>query len=50
MVERFAQVGDDLFAVLSNGQLLTAPLATLAWKSLLPPEQDVTALVPIYEP
>jgi photosystem II stability/assembly factor-like uncharacterized protein len=44
MVERFVQGGDDLVAVLSNGQLIAAPLATLAWQSLLPAEQDVTAV------
>jgi photosystem II stability/assembly factor-like uncharacterized protein len=32
MVERFLQVGDDLVAVLSNGVLVAAPLATLAWR------------------
>jgi photosystem II stability/assembly factor-like uncharacterized protein len=32
MVERFLQVGDDLLAVLSNGDLIAAPLATLAWR------------------
>ena len=35
MVERFVQVGDRLLAVLSNGQLLEAPLATLAWRRIL---------------
>jgi len=44
MVERFVQAGDDLVAVLSNGQLIAAPLATLAWQSLLPAEQGVTAV------
>ncbi len=36
MVERFAQAGDDLFAVLSNGELLAAPLSTLEWRRVLP--------------
>jgi BNR/Asp-box repeat len=35
MVERFEQVGDELFAVLSNGELLVAPLASLQWKRVL---------------
>jgi hypothetical protein len=35
MVERFVQSGDTLLAVLSNGQLLEAPLATLAWRQIL---------------
>lgn len=44
MVERFTQAGDDLLAVLSNGELIFAPLATLEWQPLLPPEQHVTAV------
>ena len=35
MVERFVQVGDQLLAVLSNGQLLVAALATLTWQRIL---------------
>jgi hypothetical protein len=35
MVERFAQVGHELLAVLSNGDLLAAPLATLEWRPIL---------------
>lgn len=35
MVERFIQVGDQLFAVLSNGHLVAAPLATLQWQPIL---------------
>jgi hypothetical protein len=31
MVERFFQVNGDLPAVLSNGELIAAPLATLEW-------------------
>jgi len=36
MVERFQQENQDLWAVLSNGELLAAPLATLAWRRILP--------------
>ena len=36
MVERFATAGSDLLAVLSNGELLSAPLDTLAWRRILP--------------
>jgi hypothetical protein len=36
MVERFVQFGDTLLAVLSNGQLLEAALATLAWHRIMP--------------
>lgn len=44
MVERFLQIDDELLAVLSNGQLLVAPLESLTWRSLLPTVQDVTAV------
>jgi photosystem II stability/assembly factor-like uncharacterized protein len=36
MVERFVQAGDELLAILSNGELLAAPLATLEWRRILP--------------
>jgi hypothetical protein len=35
MVERFSQVGDELLGVLSNGDLVTAPLETLEWRYIL---------------
>jgi len=35
MVERFFQADDELFAVLSNGQLLSASLSTLEWLRIL---------------
>jgi hypothetical protein len=44
MVERFYQAGDELFAVLSNGQLLHAPLSTLGWGRILPNITDVNAI------
>ncbi len=44
MVERFRQEGEDLFAVLSNGELLSAPLATLAWQRILPDVEGVHAV------
>jgi hypothetical protein len=44
MVERFEQVGDELFAVLSNGELLVAPLASLQWKRVLRELDDVHAV------
>ncbi len=44
MVERFAQVGDELMAVLSNGQLWRTPLAALAWQRLLPEIRSIHAL------
>ncbi len=44
MVERFAQVGDELLAVLSNGQLLSAPLPSLEWRRILPDVPGVAAV------
>jgi hypothetical protein len=44
MVDRFVQVEDELLAVLSNGQLLAASLATLAWRPLLPTAQGANAV------
>jgi photosystem II stability/assembly factor-like uncharacterized protein len=44
MVERFLQAGDELFAVLSNGQLMSASLATLEWKRILPDITGVNAI------
>jgi photosystem II stability/assembly factor-like uncharacterized protein len=44
MVERFVEVGSDLLAVLSNGQLLSAPLAALEWRRILPEVTDVAAI------
>jgi photosystem II stability/assembly factor-like uncharacterized protein len=35
MVEKFLQVEDSLLAVLSNGELLEAPLATLEWSPVV---------------
>jgi photosystem II stability/assembly factor-like uncharacterized protein len=44
MVERFEQVSDHLFAVLSNGELLVAPLASLQWQRVLRELDDVNAV------
>jgi photosystem II stability/assembly factor-like uncharacterized protein len=44
MVERFFQADDELFAVLSNGQLLAAALPTLDWRRILPDRSDVNAI------
>lgn len=44
MVERFHQADDELFAVLSNGQLLSASLTALEWKRILPGIDDVNAI------
>jgi photosystem II stability/assembly factor-like uncharacterized protein len=44
MVERFFQADDELFAVLSNGQLLRASLSSLAWNRILPDVPAVNAI------
>jgi photosystem II stability/assembly factor-like uncharacterized protein len=44
MVERFTQMGTEILAVLSNGQLISAPLATLEWQSILPEVKGVNAV------
>jgi hypothetical protein len=44
MVERFVQVGEELLAVLSNGQLLAAMLATLTWRRVLTEIEKVNAV------
>jgi hypothetical protein len=41
MVERFEQIGDQLFAVLSDGSLIAAPLATLQWQRILPDVEGI---------
>jgi hypothetical protein len=49
MVERFYQLGDELFAVLSNGQLLNTSLSTLEWKRVLPNITGVNAITTMLE-
>jgi photosystem II stability/assembly factor-like uncharacterized protein len=44
MVERFLQLEGELLAVLSNGQLLAAPLEELHWVRILPEVQGVVAV------
>jgi photosystem II stability/assembly factor-like uncharacterized protein len=44
MVERFFQADAELIAVLSNGQLLSAPLSTLEWRRILPEITDVNVI------
>jgi photosystem II stability/assembly factor-like uncharacterized protein len=44
MVERFFQAGDKLFAVLSNGQLLSAALSRLTWQSILPEIKKINSI------
>jgi photosystem II stability/assembly factor-like uncharacterized protein len=44
MVERFFQADDELFAVLSNGQVMSASLSGLEWKRVLPNITGVNAI------
>ena len=44
MVERFFQTDDKLFAILSNGQLFTAPLSNLEWQRILPNVTGINAM------
>jgi photosystem II stability/assembly factor-like uncharacterized protein len=47
MVERFFQANDELFAVLSTGQLLNTTLSTVEWKRILPKIGDIRAMTVI---
>jgi hypothetical protein len=49
MVERFFQAGDELFAVLSNGQLLSTSLNKLLWQYILPNIKNVNAITSMIE-
>jgi len=44
MVERFYQASDELLAVLSNGELLSASLANLGWRRTLPEAGGIHAV------
>ena len=44
MVERFMQIDSELFAVLSNGELLVTQLSALNWQRILPDVKDVNAI------
>ncbi len=47
MVERFTQIGSELFAVLSIGELLCTQLPALEWQRILPDVKDVNAVAAI---
>ncbi len=49
MVERFAQIDDELFAVLSNGRLLCAPVKSLEWKQVEEKLEGVTCVTAMVE-
>lgn len=44
MVERFKQIGDELYGVLSNGELIVAPLDTLQWRRIFEDIKDINAV------
>lgn len=44
MIERFVQAGDELLAVLSNGELISTRLGDLQWRRILPELGDITAI------
>ncbi|HVN55288.1 MAG TPA: hypothetical protein VMT46_13225 [Anaerolineaceae bacterium] len=44
MVERFTRIGDDLLAVLSNGQLLAAPVGRWEWRAIFPDVAGINAV------
>ena len=44
VVERFFPAGDELFAVLANGQLVGTSLAALEWERLVPDITGVNAI------
>jgi hypothetical protein len=44
MVERFAQAGEQLLAVLSNGDILAASLNALEWRQILPEVKGVNVV------
>ena len=44
MVDRFVQVGDNLFAILSNGELRLKPLKEVRWQRVLPEITRIKAM------
>ena len=44
MIERLAQLYDELWAVLSNGELLAAPLETLHWRQIQSDVKSINAV------
>jgi photosystem II stability/assembly factor-like uncharacterized protein len=45
MVERFVQAGENLFAILSNGELRVKPLKQARWQHVLPEITRIKAMV-----
>jgi len=49
MVERFTQIGSELLAVLSNGELLWTQRSPLEWQRILPQAGKVNAVAEIHK-
>lgn len=49
MVERFSQVDDELFAVLSNGEIYVARVGEWKWKRVFDSVRDAHALAPMLQ-
>jgi photosystem II stability/assembly factor-like uncharacterized protein len=47
MVERFFQAGEELFAILSTGEVLSTSISTLEWKHTFPTINNVNAIAQI---
>lgn len=47
MMERFTQIGDDLFAVTNDGRLYVSSLNSLHWRRILPDAGRIRAIAPI---
>jgi hypothetical protein len=47
MVERFVPVDQKLFAILSNGQVIAAPLVATAWRYAFPNVEKATAIAAV---
>jgi photosystem II stability/assembly factor-like uncharacterized protein len=45
MVERFLQIGEELFAVTNDGRLYVAPISTLRWERVLPDVEAIRTVV-----
>ncbi len=44
MVERFTQIGDEVWAVLSNGELFATQMDEISWKQILPELKGANAV------
>jgi len=49
LVERFAQIGDELYAVLAKGGLIASAIASWEWREVLPSSAGVNAVTAMPE-